>query len=223
MIEDYSGAPATVIGDLVASRAVSRRGWLNRSLAEALGRVNGITHPTQPLQLTMGDEFQGVFHTVAQSTLASLLVRLELQSVAQVDVRFGLGYGSIAPVSDRFPAPQDGPGWWSARDAVTRAKSMGDDPRTTFVRTFFTCDPQHSGLSAKETSEINAFLFCRDALVHQMNPRQRRLLLGLLQKRPQAALAEEEGITPSAVSQNLSRSGAYAIETGSAFMEKAVS
>lgn len=222
-MEDYSGAPATLIGDLVASRAVNRRGWLNRTLEEALDRVNAIAHPAQPLRPSMGDEFQGVFHTVAQSALASLLVRLELQRVAQVDVRFGLGYGSVAPVSDRFPAPQDGPGWWSARDAVTQAASMGGDPRTAFVRTFFACDPQRSGLSANETSEINAFLFCRDALVHQMNPRQRRLLLGLMQKRPQADLAEEEGITPSAVSQNLSRSGAFAIETGSAFMEKAPS
>jgi len=45
-----------------------------------------------------------------------------------------------------------------------------------------------------------------------MNPRQQRLLLGLLLDCPQEQLAHQEGITQSAVSQALHRSGAFMIE-----------
>lgn len=213
------GAPVTLIGDLVASREVLRRRRLHEALEETLDRVNDLARPAQPLRPTLGDEFQGVFHTVAWAVQASLLIRLELHKAAEADARFGLGYGSIAPVSDQFPAPQDGPGWWSARDAISRAEALGDDPRTVFVRTFFAYEPPRTDLSSEQAASLNAFLFCRDALIHRMNSRQRRLLLGLLQERPQAELAQEERISPSAVSQNLSRSGAYAIDMSSMFLK----
>jgi hypothetical protein len=58
---------------------------------------------------------------------------------------------------------------------------------------------------------VNAFLISRDALVGQMTPRRRRLLLGLLKDRRQSEMAEEEQIYQSAVSQGLSKSGGYAI------------
>jgi predicted transcriptional regulator len=44
-----------------------------------------------------------------------------------------------------------------------------------------------------------------------MQPRARRLLLGQLLERTQAQLAREEGISQSAVSQSLTRSGATAL------------
>ena len=212
-------APATLIGDLVASREVPRRGWLHRALEDTLERINSTLRPPQPVRPAMGDEFQGVFETVADAARASLIIRLELQKAADVDTRFGLGYGSVSPVTDRFPAPQDGPGWWSARDAILRSEQMGKDPRTTFVRTVFVCGRSESNVPPSEVSALNAFLICRDALVHQMNPRRKRLLLGLLQDRAQTELAREEGISPSAVSQNLSRGGAYAIDLASMILD----
>jgi hypothetical protein len=45
-----------------------------------------------------------------------------------------------------------------------------------------------------------------------MNARQCRLLLGLLVGRTQEQIASDEDITQGAVSQNLRRSGAFAIE-----------
>lgn len=213
-------APATLIGDLIASRDVPRRGWLQRMLDETLERVNSKLLPPQPVRAAMGDEFQGVFETVGEAVRASILIRLELQKAADVDTRFGLGYGSVSPVTDLFPAPQDGPGWWSARDAISRSEQLSRDPRTVFVRTVFACEQRESKIAQSEVSALNSFLVCRDALVHQMNPRRRRLLLGLLQGRAQTELAREEGISPSAVSQNLSRSGAYAIDLASMAMDK---
>ena len=54
-------------------------------------------------------------------------------------------------------------------------------------------------------------LMCRDEIVSGMSRRTRRLTLGLLQGRTQSELAAAEGISQSAVSQNLQRGGSFAI------------
>jgi hypothetical protein len=81
-----------------------------------------------------------------------------------------------------------------------------------FTRTCFGLGPRNPDDSYAEAAAVESFLFCRDAIVERMNARQRRLLLGLMSGRSQADLAAEENITQGAVSQNLHRSGAFAIE-----------
>jgi hypothetical protein len=194
---------ATLIGDIVASRRHGDRRRLQESLVESLNAVNAHLDPVQPLALTIGDEFQGAFATVADAALASMLVRLRLLTARySSDSRYGLGYGYI-DVFDRrrLPASQDGPGWWEAREAIDRAKRLADAPRTSFARTCF-----------GGRGSVEAFLLCRDAIVEEMNPRQRRLLLGFLHGKTQAQLADDEGITQPAVSQSLRHSGAFTIE-----------
>jgi DNA-binding CsgD family transcriptional regulator len=58
-------------------------------------------------------------------------------------------------------------------------------------------------------------------VVHRMKARERRLAAGLLQGRTQAELASQEGISQSAVSQSLQRSGASALRAGLDALEKA--
>jgi hypothetical protein len=157
----------------------------------------------------VGDEFQGVFADVVSAVRATLLLRLQLLKDQEVDSRYGLGYGEVTIFRERVPVSQDGPGWWSARSAIEQVAAMADSARTGFARTYFACDPAGS---FREGPALNAFLLCRDAIVAQMRPRNRRLLLGLLLDRTQAELAAEEGISQSAVSQNLAGSGAYAVE-----------
>jgi len=212
----------TLIGDLVASkRHIDRRG-LQRSLATVLDSANETLQPVQPLELIVGDEFQGAFSNVASATRASLLIRLELLVREMgTDSRYGLGYGEVTVFDrTRSPASQDGPGWWSARAAIDRAKRLADSPRTSFVRTCFGYWPEESGVPHTDAAAVEAFLICRDATVDQMNERQRQLLLGLMLGRPQAQLAADEGITQGAVSQNLRRSGAFAIEAAHLRLEE---
>ncbi len=166
--------------------------------------------PIQPLEPTVGDEFQGVFREIPEAVQASLLIRLELFKAAEVDTRYGLGYGDIAVLAKRSPTSQDGPGWWAARDALLEAELTKEGGRAAFVRTVFR-GGEESAISPAEASAWSAFLVCRDALIDQMNPRSVRLLHGVLWGEPQFALAREEGITPPAVSQNLSRSSAFAL------------
>jgi hypothetical protein len=214
---------ATLIGDLVASkRHVNRRG-LQRSLTAALDTMNTWLRPSQPLELTVGDEFQGGFSSVAGAARASLMVRLELERTSGTDSRYGLGYGAVSVFdAARAPASQDGPGWWSARSAIERVERLASIPRTSFARTCFRVWPEDDiGPWRIQAPAVDAFLLSRDALVDRMKPRARRLLLGLLLGRAQADMAADERITQSAVSQSLRRSGGFAIEAAHLALEEA--
>lgn len=214
---------ATLIGDLVASKQHDDRRALQRLLASVLTTVNARSNPVQPLELTVGDEFQGGFASVPEAARASLLVRLELL-VHKVDSRYGLGHGAVTVFDrTRSPVSQDGPGWWAARAAIDRAKQLADSPRTSFARTCFGYGQDEAPGWRGDAAAFEAFLLCRDATIEQTSERARRLLLGLMIGKPQAELAAEEGITQGAVSQNLRRSGAFAIEAAHLRLENAPS
>ncbi len=206
---------ATLIGDLIDSREAKSRIALQRALQRVLGHVNEFFDPVQPLEPTVGDEFQGAFREPLSAARASLLVRLELLKEAEVDARFGLGWGEVTVFVTRTPLSQDGPGWWSARDAIEEVDELSRGARTDFVRTYLKSS-RIRDLPRGEVGAFNSFFLCRDALVAQMKPRSRRLLLGLLLGKSQGELAAEERISQPAVSQNLTASGAWAIEMAEA-------
>lgn len=206
------GHLTTLIGDLVASKEHRDRRGLQRKLDDLLQEANGFFNPPQPLEPTVGDEFQGAFATVGSATYASLLLRLQLLEYEGVDSRYGLGHGEVTVFDEaKVPKSQDGPGWWSARDAIERAKRWANSPRTSYARTAFGYPEDRARRRFGEAAAIEAFLLCRDATVDRMSERERRLLLGLLLEQSQTKLAAREGITQGAVSQNLARSGAFAI------------
>lgn len=208
---------STLIGDVIDSRRHADRGSLQRSLSDVLDLANERLQPLQPLELAVGDEFQGGFSDVAAAAQATLLLRLTLLVREEgTDSRYGLGYGEVTVFDQsRAPMSQDGPGWWSAREAIERAKRLADEPRTSFVRTCFVPPPDDREISLN-AGVMESFLFCRDAIVDRMNKRQRKLLLGSVLGRTQAQLAADEGITQGAVSQSLRRSGAFVIEAAHA-------
>lgn len=212
---------ATLIGDLVESRAVDSRIALQHSVEDVLRAANELLDPQQRLEPTVGDEFQGAFRDPIAAARASLVIRLLLLKEADVDARFGIGWGEVTVFADRTPISQDGPGWWSARAAIEQVDALSRGGRTEFVRTYLKSAPLQAPAGG-EVDALNAFLFCRDALVDQMKPRSRRLLLGLVLEMSQAELAAEEGISQSAVSQNLAASGAHAIGLAEAEMERNV-
>lgn len=199
-----------LIGDLIASRQAKNRVDLQNELRRALKRVNWMVKSLQPLETTVGDEFQGVYQDAASAVRASLLVRLELLKEAEVDSRYGIGRGSLTVFEDKEPLSQDGPAWWAARSAIDWTRERAGEGRTDFIRTWFV-ESEAEAEPPLDVRALNASLMLRDALIAQMRPRSRRLLLGLLRERSQADLAADEGISQSAVSQNLSASGAYAV------------
>ncbi len=187
-----------VIGDLVGSRQQTSRAGVQAALIEALAAANDLVPARQRLETTIGDEFQGVYDSVEAAATAVLLVRLALPE--EVDCRAGIGRGPIEIVgTSRYGLTQDGPAWWSARDAIVGVKE--GERRLPGLRTAV----------AEGDAWMNSYLMTRDAIVTGFDGRQRRLALGVLRGSTRAHLAQVEGISASAVSQSLRRSGAAAV------------
>jgi hypothetical protein len=176
-----------LIGDVVGSRELPDRAGAQRRIGAVLTEVTGQVEHVQPLEPTVGDEFQGAFASLADATLAALLVRLAL--LPDVDVRCGIGYGEVTvhdPVSR--PLLQDGPGWWVARDALD---ALGSRERTRYA--------------GADAGRVNAYLLTRDALVDRLNERGWRMLRLALLGETQQRIAEVERVSKSAVSQQFAR------------------
>jgi hypothetical protein len=197
-----------VLGDVVASRRHPDPEGRRSRIADALSRVNARFEGIQPLTPTIGDEFQGLFADLVSALEATLVVRLTL--LGEVDVRFGIGSGALfAFDASRAPFEQDGPAWWSAREAVdlVRDLSRGQE-RPRGLRTRWV---DADTVRPFEVAAVNALLLCRDELVAAMDPRDAVAMLGLLADEPLTKIAEAERVSASALSQRAIRGGLYAI------------
>ncbi len=195
-----SPSVATLIGDLVGSRTVPDRLALHRRLAATLEDANDRLLPTVPLRITVGDEFQGCFDSVGAAVRASLWLQVHL---APEQLRHGIGWGAVDVLAEH-PRVEDGPGWWAARAAIEAVESDAGRAASRLLRTAYRRAEQTPG---PEPDPVNAALMCRDQLVGSLSQRSLRLLVGALEGRSQAELAQEEGISASAVSQRVRHDG----------------
>jgi hypothetical protein len=191
---------ATLLGDVMASRTATDRRELHRQFALALRRLQEALPADDDPVIVSGDEFQAVYATVGAALHAAFTLRLDL--LPEIDMRFGIGWGEIT-VPDRDRGTQDGPGWWSARDAIDSTKRAQSSVATRHLHTTYL--PHES--TGAHSEAVNAALLCRDHLMGCMDPRSLRILGGLVAGRTKAELAAEEGISRSAVSQRSGRDG----------------
>ena len=196
---------ATLIGDVVASRRASDRADLHDRLTELLATVNRTSAPSTPLRITIGDEFQGAFASVGQALRASLQLRLGL--LPDHDVRHGLGWGEVSVLQDD-PRVEDGPGWWAARDAIHEVQEAQEHAGSRFRRTVYTPAADAGG---PDRDLVEAALLLRDAAVGGLSARSLSVLRGLLSGHTQREIADELGISPSAVSQRVRSDGLAAL------------
>ena len=187
-----SSLRAALIGDVVGSRHATDRGRLHRRITQILADT--------ALAFTVGDEFQGSYPTVGDAIDAALTVRLAL--APDIDVRFGIGWGEVT-VLDAGTGIQDGPGWWSARDAIEWTAAAQQQPALATVRTAY----RRHGDAGPDPDAVNAALLCRDHLLGSVDARSLRLLRGLLEHKTKKELAAMEDISASAVSQRTARDG----------------
>lgn len=201
-------AVATVIGDVVGSRAVPDRRRLHARVSAALALVNEAHAPLLPLRITIGDEYQGAFASVGDALRATLRLRLEL--LPEHDVRHGVGWGEVSVLQDS-PRVEDGPGWWAAREAIvaveTAEHTTGGRGRATAFRVAGELSAERSG----EQHAVEAALTLRDQLVGGLSDRSVSVLRGLLGGRTQREVAERLEISPSAVSQRVRTDGLAAL------------
>jgi DNA-directed RNA polymerase specialized sigma24 family protein len=208
------GSPSwVVIGDLVGSRRSTDRLRTHDRLVRVLGDVGDrLAGPgvLAPLQVTVGDEFQGTFTSLGAAVAATLRVRVGL--LPDADARCGIGFGRVL-VLQQQPRVEDGPGWWAARAAIERVALDADRSALHGLRTRYVAadgEPDATrpdGRPVPDPTVVNAALMLRDHLVSGLSPRSLSVLHGLLAGRTQKEIAQELGVTPSAVSQRVRSDG----------------
>lgn len=190
-----------VIVDLVGSKRMADRREVQAAVVEAFATADETSGAVEALAPSVGDEFQGIYPTLSAALEVTLRARLALPE--GVDCRFGLGIGEVVAVgTGRSAVIQDGSAWWLARRAIDEAHKR-ESARTPTLRSWFCAGEEERALEAV----VNAYLLSRDHVLGTMTARARRITLGTMQGQLQAELAESEGITQSAVSQALRRSG----------------
>ncbi|MEO7351669.1 MAG: SatD family protein [Marmoricola sp.] len=197
-------AVATLIGDVVGSRSSPDRVALHAALVDLLDEANLTLRPVVPLRITVGDEFQGCFAHVGEALHATLWLRLHLEPRA--GLRHGVGWGSVAVLAEN-PRVEDGPGWWSAREAIESVKHEAGRAASRHLRTAYRRAAEEPGPDAPDPDPVNAALMCQDQMVGSLTERSLRLLRGTFVGMTQAELAEEENISASAVSQRVRNDG----------------
>jgi hypothetical protein len=163
---------AAVIGDVVRSRKAPDRSALHARLSSVLEQANEVLAPVVPLRITVGDEYQGCFAALGEALHATLWLRLHL--APETDLRHGVGWGSVAVLADS-PRVEDGPGWWSARDAIETVKR---DATRTASRHLRTAYRRAEGTPGPDPDPVNAALMCRDQMIGSVSERSLRLLRG---------------------------------------------
>ena len=208
-IKQYPSPRATLIGDVVGSRRAADRSELHQIVANALRQV--ADDAIDPPAFTVGDEFQGSYPTVGAAIDAALSLRLAVGP--EIDVRFGIGWGTVT-ILDADAGIQDGPGWWTAREAIQQTAEAQRQPGFALVRTTFWAS-EHS---RDDVAAVNAALICRDHLLGSLDERSLRIVRGLMTGRTKRELAAAEGISASAVSQRASRDGLDLIVLASQYL-----
>jgi hypothetical protein len=181
-----------LIGDVIDSRSYSPQAEMLDHLHRAIEKVNREVTALQPLELTVGDEFQGLYRSLAAALRASLLVTLYLQGA--LEIRSGIGLGPVDVLSvEQAPRGQSGPAWWMAREAIDEVKGLVKGwPAGT--RSRFRCK------DGTITALVNAFLVCQDQVVSRMDEIDLRITVGILSGARQKDLASSLRISQSAIS-----------------------
>lgn len=202
MVHD-SRSYAALVGDVIASRQTGNREDLQQYLESTMAIVNEAMAPIQPLMMTIGDEFQGLFDDVAAAMRASLRIRIGIRN--RVDVRIGIGWGGLELVSEHPPFGQDGPCWWRARAAiggVKRSESSNSVPRT--VGTLARTDDGRESL-------LNSYLAARDHIVTGWDETDLEIAARMTHGVSQTAIAAEIGLSQSSVSRRMQKHGILSV------------
>lgn len=189
-----------VIGDLVSSRTFrgAQRNRLQAGLQQLLMGINARWREAilARFVITTGDEFQGLLSQPA--CLPDLIWFIE-DGLRNVEIRVGIGFGTLETELAEYAIGMDGSVWHAARGAVTDAKK-----RNRLGGVF-------RGFGERDDSILNGlgrFLF---EFRRRMTPKQRQIVEMIRETDPdmtQTQVAERLDITKQAVSKHL-RSAAW--------------
>lgn len=173
----------------MGSRLSEDRSALQDRLLAVLEEVSDRTGHL--LVMTLGDEFQGRFDSVAVALEAAW--QLHLGTMGTVRLRIGIGWGEIlVEPEEGSPFGQDGPAWWRARDAIEQVDAS--QPARTLVATETGWDDL-----------LNAYLILRDAHLDDLDEADAVILAALAAGETQRTAARRLGMHESSVSRRVGR------------------
>lgn len=190
---------AAVIVDIVRSRELPDRAAGQAAVLKAFARAERQVTPVQPLGATVGDEFQGVYASLADAIRVTTACALVLPD--GIEVRAGIGLGEVVEVEGDI---SDGSAWWRAREAIDEAHRR-EDAGQSAVRAWCV------GGEGDDAGMAPPVLLLRDQILSRMKARERRIAAALIEGDKQADIAARESVSQAAVSQAAHRSGAIAL------------
>lgn len=198
-----SSSVAAVVGDVIASRDSGDRANLQQNLASVMGELNRSHEAVQPLMMTVGDEFQGLYADLTRAFQVALRLRIDL--MPSIDIRVGIGWGELTLVPEDPPFGQDGPCWWRARDAIDEVKSA--ESANSVPNSLRTKCRTGSSTDAL----LNGYLSLRDHILSDFDDLDARLAALRLDGFSQVEMAQAVGLSQSSVSRRLQNHGISAV------------
>lgn len=226
---------AVLIGDVVQSRQSPDRAALQRRLQATLEQANrrllhhqdleldrryykgmkgklqtnSASTPAPELQVTVGDEFQGLFAWPADAIQTAIEV---WEAMAPQKVAFGLGWGTIS--TDLDPAHignNDGPCFHAARAALSWARQGG---LMMQVAGFDVLGPGR--FRGRRDDQANRVLQLTSRIRSRWTPRQIEVIRAVRSHSTDSAAAVALGVRPSTVAESLQASMFQDVETAEA-------
>ncbi len=175
-----------IIGDIKRSRVLPRRGRVQQRFADAIATINREFKKeiASKFLLTLGDEFQGLLHSVAASYR---VVRRFEELMAPVEFSFGIGVGTLSTPLKPEALGMDGEAFHRARSALQNAKKS----RRSIL---YDLDSPALGL-------LNALIGLMEHERRRMTKRQQQIMLLLEETEHQATVARRLRISQPAVSK----------------------
>ena len=183
-----------LIGDIVASKQLAKRGEFQSNLASLLKGISS-RNPAlvSPYTITLGDEFQAVYQRA--DTLFPDIFTI-LSGIHPAQARFAIGVGELTTdINPKQALGMDGPAFHRAREAITELKKTG-----YFIRL-------HGGPAQAPGDDpwrlLNHLL---NLMTHQVDGWERnrlRIMRGLLRGSSVSELEEELQISKVAVYKNI--------------------
>lgn len=193
-------AYAALIGDIISSKEIpsDQRRSLQHRLQAHLRRLNAdLTDSLEvDLQITGGDEIQGLFHRAP----AIVDVYLEVwESLEDVRFVYGVGFGRVTTDLSERIVEIDGPCFHRAREAMETAKKSRRPLEA-------------KGVPASEA--VSTIFQLLDRIRESWTPTQRAYVSALRRLSSRKAVAQEFDVSPSAVTQALKRADYALFEDG---------
>lgn len=181
-----------IIGDINKSRSLPQRAKVQKQFQRAIELINKEykAEIASKFVLTLGDEFQGLLSSPAESYR---IVRRFQGEMGSVPFAFGVGIGSLAtPLNPKEALGMDGECFHRARAALKEAKSGHRGVMYDF--------------DSPTASFINALVGLMEVLWGRLTPRQKRIAQ-LSRSYNQKRIAGRLKISPQAISKAYSSAG----------------